>query len=118
MRKSGSIRRQFGEGIRQLSEAARVSRFLRLKYPERTAVNVSADTGGKISAKTIEKWLERSSAPSFAHAMLLIATYGSDFICACMDNPPACIREARSLRRRRAIEKQIAALSQQLEDGH
>ena len=114
MRQSGSFSRQVSASLRQLSEGERVCGFLRAIYPEKTAANVAADTG--IAARTVEKWLERLSAPSWAHGLRLAAAYGPEFLCAVMDAPPTWLTEAGRAASRARIEAKIAALSAQLQD--
>lgn len=113
MRQSGPFSRQASCSFRQLSDGERVCSFLRKTHPEKTAANVAADTG--ISVRTIEKWLERLSAPSWAHGVRLLATYGPEFMCAVMDAPPAWLDQAARKERRTRVTAMRDELSRLLE---
>ncbi len=108
MRTSGFSHRHAAASFRQLSDGERVCAFLRSIYPEKTAANVAADTG--ISARTIEKWLERLSAPSWPHGIKLFRAYGPEFMCAVMDNPPRFLTEAGRAQARARLDAKIAEL--------
>ncbi len=110
MRQSGVIRRQAGVKFRQLSVGERIAAFLRGRHPERTAANVAADTRGRISGKTVEKLLERLSAPSLPTWFVLVETYGPELTCAVMENPPAWLTEAGRAQARLRLDAEIAKL--------
>lgn len=97
----------------ETTDAERVCAFLRAKHPVKTAANVSADTG--IAAKTVEKWLERTSSPSWPHGLLLVTAYGPEFLCAVMKHPPGWMTEDGRAERRARVTAQMAALARQLE---
>jgi hypothetical protein len=94
MRHHRVFRRHASVSCRHLSVGERTAGFLRSIHPEKTAANVSADTRGRISAKTIEKMLERLSAPSTVNGIILFEVYGPEFMCALMDNPPEWLSAA------------------------
>ncbi|GBD48144.1 hypothetical protein [Methylopila sp. Yamaguchi] len=108
MRQSGVIFRHFGATARRMLDGERVCAFLRAIYPEKTAANVAADTG--VPARTVEKWLERLSSPSWPHGLRLVAAYGPEFLCAVMDTPPAWLTEAGRAAARAQLEAQIAEI--------
>lgn len=89
--------------------------FLRRVHPQKTADNVSADTG--IATATIARWLDRGSAPTSWAFLKLIGAYGPEFACAVMDEPPAWLSKAAREEERRRIEHQIAALQTRLQGG-
>jgi hypothetical protein len=86
----------------------KVGDFLRSMYPQKTAECVAADTG--ISAKTVSKWLERSSAPGGLAMIHLAMMYGPEFLCAVADKTPAWLNNARKAEKAERIERQLAAL--------
>lgn len=54
--------------------AGRVNAFLRKRYPTKVGEHVSADIG--VPVTTIQKWLERSSAPSSLVLLKMVNAYG------------------------------------------
>ncbi|GBU18057.1 hypothetical protein AOPFMNJM_4003 [Methylobacterium jeotgali] len=112
MRKSGEVLRQLGV-IEPQTFAERIGEFLRGIHPAKTAANVEADTG--ISAKTVSKWLERASSPSGTAYHRLIEAYGPElFVFVSPDASPASLQEAARVCQQARLERQAAALSQQL----
>ena len=79
MRQSGSAKRQFGSPDTQ-TVAERVNDFLRSRYPRDTAKLAEAATG--VPAKTIAKWLTRSSAPSGPALLACLLGLGPEFLVA------------------------------------
>jgi hypothetical protein len=91
--------------------ADRVVAFLRRRHAStgaKIAEAVEADTG--VSAGTVRKWLDRSSAPSFAACLALITAYGPEFLAAVFDRAPSWIDAAARAARRDQIESAIACL--------
>lgn len=86
--------------------------FLRSRHPVKTSAAVAADTG--LQAETVKKWLDRSSAPSFAAVFALIGAYGPGFIAAVMEHPPAWIDNAARAARREALARDISRLQSEL----
>lgn len=79
MGKSGhALRRVEHVDARTLAE--RISSFLRLRHPAKTAAHVEAETG--IPSATVRKWLEQGNAPSGAHYDALVVVYGAPMLCA------------------------------------
>lgn len=105
---------QFSPRRGQLSPActSRALTFLRARHPLKTAEEVAADTGLPIA--TVKKWLDRSSAPSFAAVFALIGAYGPAFIAAVMEHPPAWIDNAARAARREALARDISRLQSEL----
>ena len=108
------VERQGARRAGQLSPAcaARAVAFLRSRHPVKTSAAVAADTG--LQAETIKKWLDRSSAPSFAAVFALIGAYGPAFIAAVMEHPPAWIDNAARAARREALARDISRLQTEL----
>lgn len=110
---------QYWASMRQLGAksspavAERTVAFLRSRYRTKTADCVSADTG--ISAKTVAKWLERSSAPGGIAILQLIAAYGPEFLRAIMTSPPAWLDDAARAEEARKLKAEIDALNAKLE---
>lgn len=119
MIKSEGIGRNVAVKYAKLKDGERVSAFLRRIHPERTAVNVSADTRGRIPTKTVENWLCGRSAPSFQHTWLLLKAYGPEFVTACMgDETPGWISDAGIAARNARIDAKIAELEAMREETH
>lgn len=111
MRQDRVFGRQVGVSRRQLSVGERTAAFLRSVHPERTAANVAADTKGRITAKTVEKMLERQSAPSATNWIILFETYGPEFMCALLgERAPAWLTEAGRAQARAQLDAKIAEL--------
>lgn len=93
--------------------SGRVINFLRNKYPVKTEENVGADVGIRVT--TVQKWLERHSAPSSIALVKMIAAYGPEFLAAVMgDYAPRWLIEKEHEARRAEIEARMAALQQEL----
>jgi len=113
MRKSGVPSQTVVCSVRN-DLAERVNEFLRRRYPVKTGENVRSDIG--INATTVQKWLDRSSAPSSWALVKMISAYGPEFLAAVMgDTAPAWLRQSAHVERRAQIEAQMAALSQELQ---
>jgi len=94
--------------------ATRVDAFLRAKYPSKTGEHVCADIG--VPATTVQKWMERGSAPNALAIVKMISAYGPEFLAAVMgDSAPQWLRPEYHVTRRAEIAKQMAALSQELQ---
>ena len=98
-----SIRTSVGE---------RVVAYLRHLHPSKTADNVSAQTG--IPAGTIQKWLDRGSAPNADAYCRLGRAYGPDFLAATWDIAPSWLSEAVREQRAATLQAEIAALEAKL----
>lgn len=117
MRQDRKIGRRASVSLRHLSAGERVADYLRRLHPEKTGANVAADTRGRLSAKTVDKMLERQSAPSLPNAVILLEAYGPSFMCALMgDRAPDWLSEAGRAARRAELEAKIAALNAELEE--
>ena len=93
----------------------RFSNFLRSKYPIKTADNVAADTG--LPAATVQRWLDRGSAPSLWALGKLIGAYDAEVLCATLENPPAWLMAAARQQERERLEREIAGLRARLDGG-
>ncbi|MFC3693094.1 hypothetical protein [Chenggangzhangella methanolivorans] len=105
------FRRLSWANVQHLSAGERVCAFLRALHPARTAQNVHADTRGRIAVKTIERMLERESAPSLDNFIHLSEAYGSALLVATFgphapDGLEALARE----QQRSGLDDEIAAL--------
>jgi len=105
--------------VGQLSEkdktvvAERIADCLRQIHPTKTAERVAADIG--VPAATVQKWLERGSAPNNIATMKLLCAYGPEFACAVIPAPPAWLVRAAHDEGQRRIAAQIADLQAKLD---
>lgn len=93
--------------------AERVIDFLRRLHPIKTADNVFVETG--VPAGTVQKWLDRGSAPSAFAIFRLMAAYGPEFACAVFTSAPAWLDRAVREERTAQLKSEIAALEAKLE---
>lgn len=97
---------------------ARVRDFLRRREPFKTAQAVEtacAREGYRVPARTVERWLDGSSAPSGHHFCALIATYGLDVLEGVIPGA-GWLTAARRAERRERYAQQRAALEAELGD--
>lgn len=85
----------------------RVIGFLRHLHPTKTAENVSIESG--VPAGTVQKWLDRGSAPSVVHFARLVSAYGPDFLATAFASPPAWLNQAVREERAATLKAEIAA---------
>lgn len=71
--------------------AERITTFLREAHPHKTAEHVAAATGEAVS--TVEKWLERGSAPSGPALLRLLRAYRWPLISALYDGDVSWLAE-------------------------
>jgi hypothetical protein len=115
---SGMPLRQSSLKSRQLSGsdrtvvADRIVGFLRREYPFATAENVSADTG--VAIATVQKWIERDSAPSCSSFLRLVSVYGPEFLAAVCPDRLGWLDAAARAEHDRKVRAEIAALEQRL----
>ncbi|MCJ2051698.1 hypothetical protein [Methylobacterium sp. J-070] len=95
--------------------ADRFSNFLRSKYPIKTADNVAADTG--LPVATVQRWLDRGSAPSLWALGKLIGAYDAEVLCAALESPPGWLVAAARQQERERLEREIAGLRARLDGG-
>lgn len=94
--------------------ATRVDAFLRARYPSKTGEHVSADIG--VPATTVQKWMDRGSAPSGLALVKMISAYGPEFLAAVMgDAAPRWLKQSHHVERRAQIADQLAAISAELQ---
>lgn len=111
---SASMSTSSGRTMRQQSDCTPTSvglatdSFLRRLYPRDTAKMVAGDTG--IPVATVEKMLERRSAPGPATWPLLAWAYGPDFLRAVLPDCPAWLDKAVRLERQAQLDAKIASL--------
>lgn len=90
--------------------------FLRRMHPQKTADCVAADCPG-LPAGTVQKWLDRGSAPNAAGYTRLWIAYGPDFLAAIA--PKACgwldqaVRDAERARLQQEIDRLQARLNEE-----
>ncbi|MFK8250206.1 hypothetical protein [Ancylobacter terrae] len=94
-------------------DALALGAFLRRRHPSDTAKQVATETG--VPSRTVQKWLIEGAAPTFAHAMRLVAAYGPALIVACVSPCPGWAAAAARDERRRAIEAEMARLAGELD---
>ncbi|WP_198157520.1 hypothetical protein [Methylobacterium nodulans] len=113
MRKSGHDVRKFSQ-IDARTLAERACRFLRQRYPNKTALYVEADTG--VPSSTVRKWLDQGHCPSGPAYDAMIATYGAAFLCAMRpDEHGAWFHRVARAERQAALEARAAAIQSQLD---
>lgn len=89
--------------------------FLRQLYPKKTAEFVEADTD--VSARTVRKWLDRGSSPSFPAIMKLFAAYGPALLMVAFGrNPPDWASRAAKAERQAEVEARLAHAAAELEE--
>lgn len=93
--------------------AERIIAFLRQRHPYKTADNVSAEAG--VPAGTVQKWMDRGSAPSAFAVFRLLGAYGPEFASAVFTNAPAWLDRAVREERAAVLKAEIAALEAKLE---
>ncbi len=113
MGQSSPKKGQFSPKRGQLSPACaeRAIAFLRDRHPHKTAEEVAATTGARVSAGTVKKWLSRVSAPSFVATLALISAYGPEFLTAVLINPPEWLTAARRAEEQAALEAEQNRIS-------
>lgn len=90
--------------------------FLRRMHPHKTADCVAADCPG-LPAGTVQKWLDRGSAPNAAGYTRLWIAYGPDFLAAIA--PKTCgwldqaVRNAERARLQQEIDRLQARLNEE-----
>lgn len=95
----------------------RVVAFLRQRYPAKTALNVSADTRGRIPVATIKTWLQRGSAPDADGYTDLWIAYGPDFLAVLAEGrTPEWLDRARRDLEAAHLKAEIAALQAKLSE--
>lgn len=106
----GSQRPGFRRAIDSASQtdvAERIIAFLRRRHPLKTADSVAVETG--VPAGTVQKWLDRGSAPSVPHFLRLAGAYGPDFLCVGFSAAPAWLDRAVREERAAQLKAEIAA---------
>lgn len=94
--------------------ADRVNEFLRRKYPVKVGECVGADLG--IKATTVQKWMERTSAPSSWMLLKMVSAYGPEFLAAVMgDAAPEWLHASAHTERRARIAADIQKLQAELD---
>lgn len=112
--KSGEFGRTIVCSADRLDLATRVDAFLRARYPSKTGEHVSADIG--VPATTVQKWMDRGSAPSGLALVKMISAYGPEFLAAVMgDAAPRWLKQSHHAERRAQIADQLAAISAELQ---
>ena len=81
--------------------------FLRHRHPLKTPDHVAAESG--VPAGTVQKWLDRGSAPSVAHYCRLWLAYGPEFLAATIERAPAWLDAAHRAEEATRLKAEIAA---------
>ncbi|KUL93453.1 hypothetical protein DK26_23320 [Bosea sp. WAO] len=106
---SGGARTDVAERV---AKAERIIAFLRQRYPVKTAENVAADIGGCV--ETIQKMIDRVSAPSAWTYGRLVCAYGPSFLCSALANPPGWIVAAAHAERLASVEAELTRITAEL----
>lgn len=117
MRQSSQASGQLSGGARtdvaeRVAKAERIIAFLRQRYPVKTAENVAADIGG--CAETLQKMIDRVSAPSAWTYGRLVCAYGPGFLCAALASPPAWIVAAAHAERLATVQAELTRITAEL----
>lgn len=91
----------------------RLASYLRGLYPFHTAKNVARDTG--LSVPSVEKLLERQSAPNSAGFVAFTLAYGPDFLSAVLPRAPGWLDRAVRAERQAQLEREIEDRQRALE---
>lgn len=102
-----SVRSRQTDSAARTNVGERVIAFLRQRHPIKTADNVAADSG--VPAGTVQKWLDRGSAPSVVHFARLVSAYGPDVAALAFASPPAWLDHAQRTERAAILRAEIAA---------
>ncbi|GJE03597.1 hypothetical protein [Methylobacterium isbiliense] len=95
-------------------DAAGMVRWLRERYPAKTATHVAADLGAPVD--TVAKWLAREALPNGRMLVLMICVYGPEFLAALLHTPPDWLQIAATEQDQRRLEAKLAAVKAQLAD--
>ena len=90
-------------------------RFLRGRYPDKTAANVSADT--RLPADTVKKWLALVAAPNGRAMLVLACVYGPEVLVALLRRPPGWLLQSARMAEQVRLEAELAALTAKLARG-
>lgn len=117
---SGLCMEQSSGSNRQLSDkrstdvGRRLALYLRRLYPRDVAKNVAADTG--LSITTVQKLLERESAPNAAGYVALTLVYGPEFLAAVLPSAPGWLERAVRMERLAQLEAERARIERELRE--
>jgi len=101
-------------GAARTAAADRIVDFLRRIHPVKTAENVAADSG--LHVDTIQKWIDRGSAPSLVGILTLTGAYGPDVLVAAYgERSPMWLTRIAKAERAARIEAQIELLRREQE---
>ncbi|MGC5781624.1 hypothetical protein [Methylobacterium sp. NFXW15] len=87
-------------------------RFLRGRYPDKTAANVSADT--RLPADTVKKWLGLVAAPNGRAMLVLACVYGPEVLVAVLRRPPGWLVQSARMAEQVRLEAELAELTAKL----
>lgn len=113
MRSRLSVKRRANVLLDQTIVGERVVAFLRRRYPQKTAELVAADCPG-LPAGTVQKWLDRGSAPNASGYTRLWLAYGPDFLAAIAPDQTGWLDQAVRAQRAAELKTEIAALEAKL----
>ncbi|MCA0401317.1 MAG: hypothetical protein LCH38_10935 [Proteobacteria bacterium] len=94
----------------------RCAGFIRRRHAAKPAEQVEAETGGRVRAEQVRKWLAGGSAPGAGALLAMIGAYGPEFLATLMHSPPAWLDGAARAGRLAAIEADLARLKAEIEE--
>lgn len=92
-----------------------LARFLRGRYPDKTAANVAADT--RLPADTVKKWLALIAAPNGRAMLVLACVYGPEVLVALLRRPPGWLVHSARAAEQARLEAELADLTAKLARG-
>ncbi|GJD66429.1 hypothetical protein [Methylobacterium frigidaeris] len=94
-------------------DAAGMVRWLKARYPAKTAACVAADLN--VPLDTVTKWLARENLPNGRTLVLMICVYGPEFLAALLRDPPDWLDLAASEADQARLMAQLATLRAELD---
>ncbi|MFH6780918.1 hypothetical protein [Methylobacterium sp. MA0201] len=94
-------------------DAAGMVRWLKARYPAKTAACVAADLN--VPLDTVTKWLARENLPNGRTLVLMICVYGPEFLAALLRDPPDWLDLAANEADQARLMAQLATLRAELD---
>lgn len=94
-------------------DAAGMVRWLKARYPAKTAACVAADLN--VPLDTVTKWLARENLPNGRTLVLMICVYGPEFLAALLRDPPNWLDLAANEADQARLMAQLATLRAELD---
>lgn len=89
-------------------DLAGLARFLRLIHPDKTAMNVAADTRQPVD--TVKKWLAGVAVPNGRAMLVLVCVYGPEVLVAMLRKHPGWLVETARAAEQAHLEARVASL--------